>query len=1490
MAVRWISYLRKQELEAYLSALGAPVEGRVSDLRKRLASLARSAQGETLQTIEKWEEEFWAGREGSDELIPDDEEESVTLPGPSHQSTQVTEEIILVDQQLSTNGVPVTTGSLAYSWKKNPSMICASQSSPYTAPIENQQSIWSVSQYPNIKDLLMKPTKRTTIDDTPPNGGNAPNSMATQPSVHTRPSSFTQIPSSTFAYSGNLSDLMSTVRKWNLKFSASGEDAVAFLEDLTENGESHGIPKDFLINALPVLLEGRARAWFRNYRETITSWEAFIDQFSLFFIPEKIQLQRENELYEFRQGYRQPVKEYILQIEELMRWLPLNQTQKLERIYNNMSLGYKLNIRRQDFHTLRELIQLAVEYESKISETRPPRTAIGSSSNTNFKPVSSTKVEINPRTLAQLQSNYDRNRCCWNCGQEGHRHPECKEPKRKTCSYCFAQDMLTRDCKCDQKRRATTENSRTQPTYTLCHKDFKDISSPDSRPFIISEINQKKFLSLIDTGSTRSYINEETEAWLREQNWQGTSRKSKISLANGDNIETSTMYRVDVKILNRTLKLEFLLLKGMHESVLLGVDAVKKFKLTLDFSQENPLVEEKITCSSLTSREKLSEKEKAELEEFLSRELSSFENISDLCNAGEHTIIMKHSEPSKQKYYPRNPKMQSIINEQINELLKEKLIEPSKSAYSSPIVLVKKKAGTWRMCVDYRQLNENSVKDAYPIPIIQNILSKLREANFISTLDLKSGYWQIPIKAESRHLTAFTVPGRGLFQWKVMPFGLHSAPATFQRILDSIIGPEMDPFAIAYLDDIIISSKTFKDHICHLAKVFQKLRDHNLRINIEKCTFCTSEIKYLGHLVCEEGIKTDPEKTKAIKEMPAPTTVKGVRQFIGLCSWYRCFISNFSDISTPLTQLMKKNAKFHWGQEQQNAFDTLKERICQDTVISCPDYTAQFFFQTDASNDGLGAVLFQRDSKDQERVIAFISRTLRKAERNYSATEKECLGVFWAISKLKPYLEGYKFTVITDHQSLKWLWTLKSPTGRLDRWAAVLREYDFDIEYRKGKQNVVPDTLSRNPLPCPMEEENFEHLNLRVCNLNDSEDWTEKKRIQICKNPEKFSDFQEINGKLFRHIPSGMTESEDWKLCVPRALINQIFLENHVNTTAGHAGTNKTIHRITSKYFWPGMYRDIKRCIANCESCILYKANQVGPAGYAHSTQTNEPWEVITIDFIGPLPRSKKGHTMLLVFHDKHTKWSEFSPLRAATSVSLINSFRERIISRFGCPKIVITDNGSQFISTKFKQFLASNGIRQQFTPPYTPQCNPTERVNRVIKTIMAQYAVKHKNWDEYLPELQMAYNTSIHEATQFSPAFLNYGRILRHPKNTYDEVLDGKKLHTQSDEDRIRNLKDIRELVKNILSKTKKDQQRHYNLRRRNWAPQIGDKIYIKNHVLSSAENKFNAKLAPKFKGPYRVEGFLSPTIIEIRNLETNKKSTSHIQDIKTIETPKNQ
>jgi len=957
------------------------------------------------------------------------------------------------------------------------------------------------------------------------------------------------------------------------------------------------------------------------------------------------------------------------------------------------------------------------------------------------------------------------------------------------------------------------------------------------RPHVTVGLLGQLVPALLDTGSEISIINAETAQRACDKKIHPVEGVGEIHLADGTRATIPGRVVLPITIQERTVYHTFSILPTLDDPVLIGIDLWARLGLAIPPPPRRlPASRHRgLALAGMTPHEP---DEAIRLREFLRTELAAFEQVKGPTDRIEHTIRVKAERPIKQRYRPRNPAMQKIIDDEIEEMLRNEIIEPSASPWSSPVVIVKKKDGRPRFCIDFRKVNEVTEHDAYPLPQIQATLDKLRGARYLTTLDLQQGYWQIPLAPESRAITAFTVPGRGLMQFRVMPFGLHSAPATFQRLLDTILGPELEPHVFTYLDDIIIVSATFDEHLHHLAEVFRRLRDARLRLNPEKCHFCKSELKYLGHIVDRRGIRTDPEKVKSMTQWPQPTNVRQIRQFIGLASWYRRFIPEFSATAAPLTKLTRKNARWQWGEEEEQAFQTLKKALASSPVLACPDFTRRFFLQTDASTTGLGAVLTQH-FEDGEKVIAYASRTLNGAEKNYSATELECLAVVWGIRHFRGYIEGYEFTVITDHQALRWLQKLESPTGRLGRWMLELQQYSFEVKYRRGKLNRVADALSRLPA--------VRAIRGPRCSWY----YTQLQRVRA--QPDAYPEYTVRRGKLFRHVLHSTdfretSANEQWKECVPKAERAAIMGRIHDHPTAGHLGIAKTIARAAERYYWPRMFADVARYVRTCENCLAHKASQERPAGLLHATPIKTPWEQVSIDLVGPLPRSTDGHTWLLVMQDRFTKWVELC----------LKQLYERIIYRHGCPNVVISDNGRQFAAAAMTNALNSFGIQAKKTPTYAPHCNPVERTNKTVKTMISQYVGKnHRQWDRYVPTLQFAYNTARHDITGYTPAFLNHGRELHGPhpgdrQRRRDPVLP---------DVNHRRLEEAQEVVRANLARAFQRQAHHYDLRRRAWKPSVGDVVWRRSHILSSKRDAVNAKLAPNDGTKNNIACYHGPT-----------------------------
>lgn len=438
----------------------------------------------------------------------------------------------------------------------------------------------------------------------------------------------------------------------------------------------------------------------------------------------------------------------------------------------------------------------------------------------------------------------------------------------------------------------------------------------------------------------------------------------------------------------------------------------------------------------------------------------------DATNATQHFIPTINEAPVHTKQYRFPPIHKTEIDKQVGKLLSDGLIECSTSPYNSPVWIVPKKPDSsgnkrWRMVIDYRNLNEKTIGDAYPLPNISDILDQLGNAKYFSVLDLASGFHQIPMAPKDAPKTAFSTP-YGHYQFKRMPFGLKNAPSTFQRLMDNVLSGLQGNELFVYMDDIVIYARSLREHEIKFERLMKRLKEANLKLQPDKCEFLRREVAYLGHIICSEGVRPDPDKIKSVTEFPNPKNPKNIKQFLGLVGYYRRFIPNFSKIAKPLTDLLKKDKAFTWLSKHQEAFNALKLSLCEEPILQYPDFNRPFILTTDASGYAIGGVLSQGEI-GKDLPIAYTSRVLNNAEQNYSTIEKECLAIVYCVSHFRPYLYGKKFTIITDHKPLVWLHSIKDPTSRMWKWRTKLAEYDYEIRYKAGSLNKNADALSRNP-------------------------------------------------------------------------------------------------------------------------------------------------------------------------------------------------------------------------------------------------------------------------------------------------------------------------------------------------------------------------------------------------------------------------------------------
>lgn len=811
----------------------------------------------------------------------------------------------------------------------------------------------------------------------------------------------------------------------------------------------------------------------------------------------------------------------------------------------------------------------------------------------------------------------------------------------------------------------------------------------------------------------------------------------------------------------------------------------------------------------------------------------------------DHRIPIKPGEELKHKGWLKSlsRKEEEFLKDYIEKLERKGFVRRSipragnHGSISHGVLFAPKKDGSLRPCIDFRPLNDKTIKDHYPIPRQDELQDRLQGAKWFTALDARDAYHLIRMAAGEEWKTAFRTRW-GVYEFLVMPFGLTNAPSSFQEYINDALKEYLDNFVIAYLDDILIFSKTKEEHVQHVEKVLRKLKERQIPLKLSKCEFHKNSIGFLGYIVSSEGLAPDPKKVQAIEEWPEPTTVKEVQSFLGLINYYRKFIANFSKIAKPMTELTKKEVIFNFGKECKEAFKELKKRMRSAPILRIFNPEKEATMETDASDKAIGGCLKQKDDDGKLHPVAYYSRKLTGPEANYDVHDKELLAVVECLKQWRVYLEGAKYPVqvYSDHKNLTRWTTTQTLNRRQVRWAMELSSYDFRITHVRGTENITADALSRRA---------------------DYMQGLEPEPATLLRKEGKYLTYNKPETETLATMEQEPSETEK----------QEIISSRHDEKTAGHPGIDKTIELITRDYTWAGLRKDVEQYIKGCDTCHKAKHSRHKPYGLLQSAENAEKaWSRIAMDFIVKLPPSKEPMTgtiydSILTINDTLTKYVYLLPYKeSSTAEDLAYAITRTVFAQHGIPDVIVTDRDKLFNSQFWQSLTDLLGIKHKMSTSYHPQTDgQTERTNQTIEQYLRCYVnYEQNNWVQLLPMAQFAFNNN-KSITGISPFFANYGR---HPELSRKSL--GLRPKAEKAKITVDKLNELHFLLKTKLDKIAKTTTKTAN-RKRSEGPdfQEGEMVYVSTKNIKT--QRPSKKLDNTKIGPYRIKKVLGPVSYEL-------------------------
>jgi hypothetical protein len=853
----------------------------------------------------------------------------------------------------------------------------------------------------------------------------------------------------------------------------------------------------------------------------------------------------------------------------------------------------------------------------------------------------------------------------------------------------------------------------------------------------------------------------------------------------------------------------------------------------------------------------------------------------------DHTIDLDESfTPQNSKTYQLSPQEDKELEKFLNDNLSKGYIRPSKSPQTAPFFFVPKPDTTGlRPCQDYRYLNSHTIKNNYPLPLISELIDKLRGSKIFTKLDLRWGYNNLRIKEGDEWKAAFKT-NRGSFEPTVMFFGLTNSPASFQTMMNEILKDLIDNgHVVVYMDDILIFTEDIESHRRITKEILRLLEQNDLFLKPQKCSFEKSEIKYLGLIISADGVKMDPKKVEGVLNWPRPAKVKELQAFLGFANFYRRFVKDFAKIASPLHSLTKKDVEWKWEEKHEAAFKDLKKRFTTKPILHYPDPSKKLRIEADSSGFATGGVLSILEDDDKWYPCAYLSKGLNLVERNYDIHDKEMLSIMRCLEEWRHHLEGAKhqFEIWTDHKNLEYFMTSKKLNRRQARWSLFLSRFDFVLKHRPGTASSKPDLLSRRADHNRGNNDNSDEILLKPeffrvrANqfghiLVNAEEGPLLTAIRKSKEYDEsvVKAVEELRQSPLKHLRSNEWSEEHGlilfrgKVYVPKNvnIRRKLVRLHHDTAVAGHPGQWKTIELVSRNYWWPGMTRFIVNYVKGCDPCNRSKIFPQQPVGKLMPIPIpTSPWKSVASDFITHLPESK-GHNAILVVNCRYTKRAHFIPSHDETSsTGLAVQYRDNVWKLHGLPDEMISDRGPQFASSLMKELNKLLGIQTKLSTAYHPQTDgQTERTNQELEQYLRIF-VNHRqsDWADWLPMAEFAYNNKVHSSTKQTPFFLDTGI---HPRMGVEPIREPKHEHAEEFATR---MKSSRQEAEAALTKAASEMKRYAD-HHKGEVPEykVGQKVWLESS--NYATDRPSKKLSHRRLGPFAIVEVVSPNAIKLK------------------------